>query len=60
MGSSDRDWFGKDDEPPETVKPLTIDESAALYHEIFQAYLRAGFNEAQAMTLLVTIASKYG
>lgn len=58
MGASDRGWFGGDP-PTEGDKQLTIDESAVLLHEMYAAYMRAGFNEVQALTILLTVVQKY-
>lgn len=58
MGASDRGWFGGD-VPPEGDKQLTLDESAVLLHEVYAAYMRAGFSETQALTILLTVVQKY-
>lgn len=49
------------DEQPEnplTENPLTeLAASAALHHEVYLAYLDAGFSAAQALDLLKTIVT---
>lgn len=35
--------------------PLTLNDNAIALHELYTAYLKAGFNESQAFTLVQSI-----
>ena len=54
MSSDDRDWAKDLGDNPLSGVPITVADSAVAIHELYASFVKAGFSEAQAFTLVLT------